>query len=278
MVQNPTYEQLMAENAALRNENRELRAKLGLAFSELPLKSEPTPLLNERLQPIQKNISVTQASPADEKIDLFLSLFRGRTDVYAKRWSNNKTGKNGYSPVCLNIWKSGICDKRKHKCPACPNRRFAALDKSAIYGHLSGNSPTAADVVGLYAMTEDECCYFLAIDFDEEDWRNDISVFRQSCGELGLSVAVERSRSGNGSHAWFFFDEKVSAAAARKFGSGLLTYAMNHRHEIKFKSYDRFFPSQDIMPSGGFGSLIALPLQGFRNCKNLRGDLGKRHA
>ena len=60
---------------------------------------------------------------------------------------------------------------------------------------------------------------------------------------------------------WFFFDEPITAASARKLGTALLTYSMNRRHEIKFKSYDRFFPNQDTMPKGGFGNLIAFPLQ-----------------
>jgi superfamily II DNA or RNA helicase len=114
-------------------------------------------------------------------------------------------------------------------------------------------------------MTEDECTWFLAIDFDGDetsDWKKDISAFRNSCKRLGFDVSVERSRSGSGAHAWFFFAEKISAADARRFGSVLLTSAMENRHEIQFSSYDRLFPNQDTMPNGGFGNLIALPLQG----------------
>ena len=267
MIQNPTYEQLLAENTVLREENRELRIRLGLELTEPPQEPEVPSPSTEKEQPLYQDATVMQSSQTDDKIVLFLSLFRGREDVYAKRWHSNKSGKSGYSPVCLNEWESRICDKRKYKCNACPNRKLAALDRKAIFNHLSGNSPTATDVVGLYPMTEDECCYFLAIDFDDDEWQKDITAFRHACGELGLSAAVERSRSGNGGHAWFFFDEKIPAATARKFGSGLLTYAMNRRHEIKFKSYDRLFPNQDTMPSGGFGNLIALPLQGLARKK-----------
>jgi superfamily II DNA or RNA helicase len=110
-------------------------------------------------------------------------------------------------------------------------------------------------------MLQDETCHFLAVDFDEADWQNDISVFRDICIELSIPVAVERSRSGKGGHVWFFFETFVSAALARKFGTILLTAAMNKRHEIQFQSYDRLFPSQDTMPKGGLGNLIALPLQ-----------------
>lgn len=110
-------------------------------------------------------------------------------------------------------------------------------------------------------MRLDETCWFLAVDFDDGEWQKDISALRSVCAEFAIPVAVERSRSGNGGHAWFFFEEPISASLARKFGTSLLTYAMSKRHEITFKSYDRFFPSQDTMPKGGLGNLIALPLQ-----------------
>lgn len=261
--QKPSYEQLLAENNALREENRLLRQKLSMDVDardapEPAPKSEPINAANPF-----SNASVTQSSPTDEKIDLFMSLFRGREDVYAKRWYSAKTKKSGYSPVCLNEWEVGLCDKRKYKCNSCPNRNLAPINKNAIFQHLSGKSKTGADVVGLYPMTADECCWFLAIDFDDDDWQKDVSAFRNVCTELGLTTAVERSRSGNGGHIWFFFEEKIPAAVARKFGSALLTQAMSRHHELKFNSYDRLFPNQDTMPNGGFGNLIALPLQGL---------------
>jgi|SRR5680860_12603 len=107
----------------------------------------------------------------------------------------------------------------------------------------------------------DETCYFLAIDFDDGEWQTDISQFREVCLEFDLPIAIERSRSGNGAHAWIFFENPIAATLARKLGSALLIYAMNKRHEITFKSYDRFFPNQDTMPRGGLSNLIALPLQ-----------------
>jgi len=118
-------------------------------------------------------------------------------------------------------------------------------------------------IAGVYALLPDDTCRFLAVDFDEQDWQKDVAAFRAVCEEQGIGVAVERSRSGKGAHAWFFFAEPVPAATARKFGSMLLTRAMNTRHELKFSSYDRMFPNQDTMPKGGFGNLIALPLQGL---------------
>jgi hypothetical protein len=156
----------------------------------------------------------------------------------------------------LNEWARGICNKPKIKCSECGNRNYAVLDFAAIDKHLRGK-----DVFGVYPMLPDEACYFLAIDFDDEGWEKDISVLRDICAGKNIPFAVERSRSGNGAHVWFFFDDKVSAVSARKFGTALLTHAMAKRHEIKFASYDRLFPNQDTLPKGGLGNLIALPLQ-----------------
>ena len=185
-----------------------------------------------------------------------MSLFKGRSDVYAQRWENKNKGTSGYSPVCLNQWQAGVCGKPKITCSKCENKDYAALDENAIEHHLRGDI-----VIGVYPMLQDETCHFLAVDFDEADWQRDISVFRDVCIELKIPAAVERSRSGRGGHVWFFFETSVSATLARKFGTILLTAAMNKRHEIQFKSYDRLFPSQDTMPKGGLGNLIALPLQ-----------------
>lgn len=138
-----------------------------------------------------------------------------------------------------------------------------------IYNHLKGDNEFCRDVVGIYPMLPDETTKFLAIDFDEESWQEDVTAVRKICREHNIPVSVERSRSGNGAHMWFFFEEAVPASTARKFGSGLLTKAMESRHEIKLDSYDRMFPNQDTMPKGGFGNLIALPLQGrARKSKN----------
>ena len=116
-------------------------------------------------------------------------------------------------------------------------------------------------VAGIYPLRQDEKCHFLAIDFDKDGWQQDVSTLRDVCTAFAVPVAIERSRSGHGAHAWFFFADPIAASLARKFGSALLTYTMTKRHELKFKSYDRFFPNQDTMPKGGFGNLIALPLQ-----------------
>ncbi len=212
---------------------------------------------------------VNKYSTPKQKIELFKSLFCGRTDVYAKRYYNTKTGKSGYVPACSNEWVNFVCDKKKYTCSKCPNRSFIEINDRVIYNHLKGDDEFCRDVVGLYPMLPDETTKFLAIDFDEESWQEDVTAVRKICREYNIPVSVERSRSGNGAHMWFFFDEAIPAATARKFGSGLLTKAMESRHEIKLDSYDRMFPNQDTMPKGGFGNLIALPLQGrARKSKN----------
>lgn len=172
-----------------------------------------------------------------------------------------KFGQSGYQPVCENEWDMALCDKKKYKCSTCPNRKLAALTDKDIYEHLSGKDLYSRDVVGIYPMLDDETCYFLCADFDEENFKKDVSVFRKICEENNIPVSVEISRSGNGAHAWIFFSEPVPAVTARKLGSGILTKAME-KSSISFSSYDRFFPNQDTMPKGGFGNLIALPLQG----------------
>jgi superfamily II DNA or RNA helicase/very-short-patch-repair endonuclease len=128
--------------------------------------------------------------------------------------------------------------------------------------HLSGLDDQGRDfVMGVYPLFQDETCYFLAVDFDRESWQEDASAFLETCARLNLPAALERSRSGNGGHIWFFFEEVMTASLARKLGSHVLTVSMEHRPEIGFGSYDRFFPNQDTLPRGGFGNLIALPLQ-----------------
>jgi superfamily II DNA or RNA helicase len=115
--------------------------------------------------------------------------------------------------------------------------------------------------MGIYPMLQDETCYLLAIDFDREDWQSDTGAFLETCYRFNIPAALERSRSGNGGHIWLFFEEAISASLARKLGSYLLTETMERRPELGLGSYDRLFPNQDTLPKGGFGNLIALPLQ-----------------
>lgn len=201
--------------------------------------------------------TVTKSSPVEDKVALFHTLFRGRDDVFAKRWENIKKEKSGYSPSCLNEWEPGVCRKPKIKCNECQQQKYEHFSDAAIISHMRGKS-----VIGLYPLLDDNSCWFLAMDFDEGEWRSDIGAIRQFCDADEIPCAVEISRSGNGAHVWFFFSERVQASRARAFGSELLTSVMNERHELSFTSYDRLFPNQDIIPKGGFGNLIALPLQG----------------
>jgi superfamily II DNA or RNA helicase/very-short-patch-repair endonuclease len=205
---------------------------------------------------------VTNASSPAEKIALFRSLFRGREDVYPRRFESRKTNKAGYAPACSNEWVRGICEKPKIKCAECPHRRFLPVTDEVIRWHLSGRDGLGRDfVLGVYPMLLDETCLFLAVDFDRESWRADAAAFVKTCRQLDVPVALERSRSGNGGHVWFFFAEAVSANAARKLGSHILTETMERRPDLGLGSYDRLFPNQDTLPKGGFGNLIALPLQ-----------------
>jgi superfamily II DNA or RNA helicase len=130
------------------------------------------------------------------------------------------------------------------------------VSDQAILDHLQGRH-----VMGVYPLLMDETCWFLAGDFDKATWKDDVAAFRETCGNLGIPVAIERSRSGNGAHAWFFFAGPVAANVARRVGCYLITETMSRRHQLSMESYDRLFPNQDTMPRGGFGNLIALPLQ-----------------
>ncbi len=215
-----------------------------------------------RQVPVEPPAPVSPNSSAQEKIECFLSMFHGRDDLYAKRYYSVKTGKSGYTPVCKNEWAAGICDKKAHKCPECPNRAFQPLSAEVVKSHLVGRDPYCRDVAAIYPMSEDDTTRLLAADFDEASWQADVAALRETCVEYHLTPAVERSRSGNGAHVWFFFSQPVPAADARKLGSGLLMQTMARRHELSFASYDRLFPAQDTLPKGGFGNLIALPFQG----------------
>src|SRR5712671_6835936 len=207
---------------------------------------------------------VDRHSPIEHKLDLFRRLFRGRSDVFPIRWENRKTGRRGYAPACANEWQRGICEKPKVKCSACPNQAFFAVDDVSIERHLRGTDAKESPfIMGVYPMLADNTCSFLAADFDEGEWRRDVFAFRETCQRHKIPVAIERSRSGNGAHAWIFFQEPIPAASARRLGAFLITDTMERAPDIGFGSYDRFFPSQDSMPAGGFGNLIALPLQGL---------------
>jgi hypothetical protein len=209
--------------------------------------------------------TVTAASATSDKVALFRRLFAGRSDLFPIRWENRKTGKAGYAPACANEWVKGICGKPQVKCGQCPNQAFISVSDETIERHLRGGdkdrSSTGDFVAGVYPLLCDETCWFLAADFDKESWAADTTAMLETCRAKGIPAALERSRSGNGGHIWIFFSEPIPARTARQLGSAIVTETMERRPEIGFGSYDRFFPSQDTMPIGGFGNLIALPLQ-----------------
>ena len=224
------------------------RSELESQLAELQTASEQDGLRTEGL--------VTNLSGAREKIALFRSLFLGREDVFPKRWQNARTGKSGYAPACGNEWIAGVCGKPKVKCGECPNQDFLGLTDEVVAGHLRGRQ-----TIGVYPMLTDGTCWFLAADFDKETWKRDAGAFQATCRSKQVPSAIERSRSGNGGHVWIFFAEPVPVALARRLGAHLLTETMERNPDIGFESYDRLFPSQDTVPLGGFGNLIALPLQ-----------------
>ncbi len=195
----------------------------------------------------------TQYASPKEKVQLFANLFRGRDDVFARLWMSHKTGKKGFSPVCEYEWQPEICTKPAKKCTHC---KYVPLTNEALQAHLEGRH-----VIGIYPLRQDETCYFLTIDLDKDGWKEDAAAFLEVCKSNDVPAALERSRSGNGGHVWIFFTEPIPAVLARNMGSYLLTETMSRHHQLSMASYDRLFPNQDTMPKGGFGNLIALPLQ-----------------
>ncbi len=208
---------------------------------------------------------LSKESSEAEKIAVFRSLFRGREDVFAKRFESAKSGKSGYQPACRNEWIRGLCRKPAVKCADCDVRDFMPISDEVILNHLMGKDQSKLSTkdftIGVYPLLPDETCLFLAVDFDKETWQEDSKVYLETCREFDVPAALERSRSGNGGHIWIFFSETIPSKLARQLGAFILTQSMETRPEMGFDSYDRFFPSQDTLPKGGFGNLIALPLQ-----------------
>jgi superfamily II DNA or RNA helicase len=234
----------LAECERLRVENQQLRERCGLPQVETAAQSTANTVEFD-----STSATVTSKSSSDEKVKLFRSLFRGREDVYAARWEG-RNGKTGYSPAHRKIWSNSF-----QKRPDEPKEYFPLTDQ-VIHDHLTGKL-----TAGVYPLLTDETCWFLAADFDKTTWQDDVRAFLQTCIEWNIPAALERSRSGRGGHVWIFFDAPLPAGLARKLGAAILTRTMERRHQLGLDSYDRFFPSQDTMPKGGFGNLIALPLQ-----------------
>jgi hypothetical protein len=229
-------EEMSREAERLRAENKRLRTLLALAQRTQAV-----------LAPTKPAAATRPDAPASgsEKVALVRSLFRGREDVYAVRWKNARTGKDGYVPAVAGGWS-------RHGAKA-----YLRLSDEAIEEHLRGHAS-----IGVYPLLTDDTCWFLACDLDGSTWQLDALALLGTCDELGVPTALERSRSGAGAHVWVFFAEAVAATAARRLGAVLLREAMSRRAELDLASYDRLFPNQDFLPAKGFGNLIALPLQG----------------
>ena len=239
--------------ARLKNELESLRDKDPVVRNAAhPVYSKPIQAENDR----KASFKYPWEHLTCERIRLFQCLFRGREDVYAKLWSSKKSGREGYSPACGHEWVKDICAKGKLKCAECPNRKFLPLTEDTIRGHLEGRQ-----TIGVYPLLPEGNCHFLAIDFDKQTWQEDASAFMKTCREKGVPASIERSRSGNGAHVWIFFSQAVRACDARNLGCHLITETMSSIHNLPMNSYDRMFPNQDYVPKGGFGNLIALPLQ-----------------
>lgn len=250
-----TYQELLAAYNKLLMENEFLHKEVDRLQSLLCSKG------THLTQPIiKRHLSL------EEKVSVFRNLFKGREDVFARRWYSRTSGKSGYQPVCRNEWDRQLCDKKKYKCAECPNRLFKPLVYEDIYRHLEGKDPDGQDVIGAYAILADNNCNFLCADFDdkscEHGYEKDVLAYVGVCKDWDIPCSIERSRSGNGAHVWIFFEQSLPASKARRLGNTILTEAMERYGRMTFKSYDRFFPNQDRLPDGGFGNLVALPLQG----------------
>src|SRR6266567_7554282 len=245
-------EKAVAVCERLREENARLKLRVGQA------PDTPTPTTKQFLahnnKKTQPPATVTAESRPELKVSLFRSLFRGRDDVYALRWEG-RNGRTGYSPAGIREWDQAASASRGPKKSFRHSKLFP-LSEEVIRDHLLGKQ-----TIGVYPLLQDDTCWFVAVDFDKKTWESDACAFLKMCHEAGVPASLERSRSGNGGHVWIFFASPVQAALARKLASAVLTRTMERRYAMGLDSYDRLFPSQDTMPKGGFGNLIALPLQ-----------------
>src|ERR1043166_7114960 len=257
-------EKAFEEIQRLRLENAQLRKKLGekIAATKATYRQVDAPSLgrSSRVEEIPESqaygdhkiptsggtAAISSSFSTEDKIRLFRTLFRGREDVYAAFWFNERTGNKGYSPACEDPWslKKGQA------------KRYLPFTDEVILSHLTGEK-----IIGVYPLLKNDTCYFLACDFDKEGWTLDALAFLNICKDYGVPAYLERSRSGNGGHVWIFFSVPTPATLARQLGRRLLKETMVVRADVDLASYDRLFPSQDFLPRAGFGNLIALPLQ-----------------
>lgn len=206
----------------------------------------------------------------DKVANTFFMMFcRGRKDVYDLRYTNPKTGKNGYYTQCKNRWDRDCHIQKRDgiRCRDCEIQAYKELTLQTIKAHMEGKNPYGNDVVAIYPMLDNNVCQLIVFDFDnhaekseqmdyantDEAWKEEVNALRQICRSLGIDAVVERSRSGKGAHLWIFFKEMIPARLARKFGFALLEKGAESVNLKSFRYYDRMIPAQDALPKGGLG-------------------------
>lgn len=190
-----------------------------------------------------------------EKVRLFRGLFAGRPDVHATRWESG--GRSGFSPVCRNLWRPGVCQKPRGRCANCAGRSYEPLTERVVYDHLAGRH-----VVGLYPLCTDDACHLVCVGFEGAAWKEDALAFLATAREEGVPVLAEIVASGDGAHVWTFFEGKVPAAMARKLATALVSLACARHRVLDLSAYDHLWPCQDKEPRGGhLGHPVPLPLQ-----------------
>jgi superfamily II DNA or RNA helicase len=193
---------------------------------------------------------VTMASNSADKVRFFFELFRCRTDVYALRWENRRDGRSGWSPAIKGYWRKGM---NRVDAP------YLQLTPEVIDAHLRGEAH-----IGLYPLSDDDTCWWVAADFDKEAAMLDALAYMKAARSAGIPAALEVSQSGRGAHVWIFFAHAISASVARSIATSLLGEAFRLRGSMHLSSYDRLFPSQDVHTGRGVGNLIAAPMNGKR--------------
>ncbi|WP_026691482.1 TOTE conflict system archaeo-eukaryotic primase domain-containing protein [Alteribacter aurantiacus] len=221
--------QALQECEELRKENARLRALL----QEQDIAPKPR-------QPLKSNAEVIQ-----ERLSIFKGLFKGRTDVFPKRWES-KSGRTGYSPACDHQWHPTLCKKPQIKCIDCKRRKLTPMTDKVIFDHLKGER-----TIGIYPLLEDDTCYFSAFDFDRRSWKEDVRALLSMCKD-SVPAYPEISRSGNGCHVWVFFSEPVLAKTARKLGNNILEQTLSEIFQVGLDSFARMFPSM-------LGTFLLLP-------------------
>ena len=249
-------EAALAEGLRLREEVRHLKEILARNSIPLPESEDNSPAAKLCLPTPAEIANVTAPADKDSKVALFRSLFRGREDVYAERW-RMKDGNWAYRPAGQKDWEAIRASRPEdRKKVDRQTRTLYPFTDAVVRLHLTGKK-----AIGIYPLLTDETCWLLAADFDKKTWQDDALAFVATCQSMKVPAYLERSRSGNGGHVWMFFERPTSAMRARMMGCAILTQTMERRHHLGLDSYDRFFPNQDTLPKGGFGNLIALPLQ-----------------